>query len=241
MESQLLGSTKASEEALCDFDAPEPHSDARRSVRVDCPTWSRGPLRICRQTAHIFIAIVMLLFLFPLMAAIALGVMITSRGPVLFKQRRVGEGGREFWVYKFRSMVVDAEARRIHLSTLNEASGPLFKIRNDPRVTPIGRVLRKLSLDELPQLLNVVKGDMCLIGPRPALPAEVAQYTPRQQARLAAPPGITGLAQVSGRSDLSFEKCIELDLYFINHWSPLLDIRIFLRTISVVLSGRGAY
>ncbi|BDI33127.1 hypothetical protein CCAX7_51780 [Capsulimonas corticalis] len=241
MESQLLGSTNASEEAPYDAKAPELYSSRVWSTPVVRADWNRGSLRLCRQAAHAVLAAALLLGLFPLVVLIALAVKATSRGPVLFKQLRVGEGGREFWLYKFRSMVVDAEARRVQLAPLNEASGPLFKIRNDPRVTPVGRVLRKFSLDELPQFLNVVKGDMVLIGPRPALPAEAAQYTPRQRARLSAPPGITGLAQVSGRSDLPFEKCVDLDLYFIEHWSPVLDLRIFVRTIAVVITGRGAY
>ena len=226
------------EEAPLEVAPPESSLGSMRAVR---PAWNRGALRLFRQTTHAALAAVLLLLLLPIIAAIAAAVAATSRGPILFTQRRVGENGREFWLYKFRSMVVDAEARRVHLSSMNEASGPLFKIRNDPRITPVGRILRKFSLDELPQLINVVKGDMCLIGPRPALPAEVAQYTTRQRARLSAPPGITGLAQVSGRSDLAFEKCVELDLYFIEHWSPALELRIFMRTIAAVLTGRGAY
>jgi exopolysaccharide biosynthesis polyprenyl glycosylphosphotransferase len=172
---------------------------------------------------------------------IAIVVKLDSPGPVLFKQRRVGKDGQEFWFYKFRSMVADAEARRAALLQRNEASGLLFKIKNDPRITRSGRWLRKFSLDELPQLLNVVQGDMSLVGPRPALPVEVAQYTSRQRRRLAVKPGITGLWQVSGRSDLPFDRSIELDLEYIERQSLWLYVKILLLTFPAVLQGRGAY
>jgi exopolysaccharide biosynthesis polyprenyl glycosylphosphotransferase len=175
------------------------------------------------------------------MLVIAVIVKLDTPGPVLFKQRRVGKDGREFWFYKFRSMVADAEARRAALLQMNEASGLLFKIKNDPRITRSGRWLRKLSLDELPQLLNVVRGDMSLVGPRPALPVEVVQYTSRQRRRLAVKPGITGLWQVSGRSDLPFDRSIELDLEYIERQSLWLYIKILFLTFPAVLQGRGAY
>lgn len=187
------------------------------------------------------VALVALALFSWLMIVIAIAVKLDSPGPVLFKQRRVGKGGREFWFYKFRSMVADAEARRAALLQMNEASGPLFKIKNDPRITRTGRWLRKFSLDELPQLINVVLGDMSLVGPRPALPVEVAQYTARQRRRLAVKPGITGLWQVSGRSDLPFDRSIELDLEYIERQSLWLYVKILCLTFPAVLQGRGAY
>ncbi len=182
-----------------------------------------------------------LLLLCPLFGLIALLIRLDSPGPVLFKQKRVGKDGREFWFYKFRSMVSDAEGLRHQLEIHNERSGPVFKMRNDPRVTRTGRVLRKFSLDELPQLLNVLKGEMSLVGPRPALPQETARYTPRQRQRLICLPGVTGLWQVSGRASLSFERSIELDLYFIEHQSLGLYLRILLMTVPAVLRAEGAY
>jgi lipopolysaccharide/colanic/teichoic acid biosynthesis glycosyltransferase len=182
-----------------------------------------------------------LLIIWPIFAVIALLIKIDSAGPVLFKQKRVGIDGEEFWFYKFRSMVNDAEAKRHLLEMHNERSGPVFKMRNDPRITRVGRVLRKFSLDELPQLINVLKGDMSLVGPRPALPKETDKYTPRQRQRLICLPGVTGLWQVSGRASLSFERSIELDLYYIEHQSIGLYFRILLMTIPAVLRAEGAY
>ena len=182
-----------------------------------------------------------LLILWPCFGIIALCIKLDSPGPVLFKQKRVGKDGEEFWFYKFRSMISDAEAKRHLLEMHNERSGPVFKMRNDPRITRVGRVLRKFSLDELPQLLNVLKGEMSLVGPRPALPSETEKYTPRQRQRLIGLPGVTGLWQVSGRASLSFERSIELDLYYIEHQSLGLYLRILLMTIPAVLRAEGAY
>lgn len=183
----------------------------------------------------------LLFLLLPVFAVLALWICLDSRGPILFIQKRVGKDGEGFPFYKFRSMVPDAEARRQTLEHHNERNGPVFKMRNDPRITRSGRFLRKFSLDELPQLLNVLKGDMSLVGPRPALPNEVAQYSSRARLRLAVLPGVTGLWQVSGRSNLSFERSIELDLYYIQHQSLWLNLRILLMTIPAVLTGDGAY
>lgn len=183
----------------------------------------------------------LLLAIWPLFGVIALMIKLDSAGPVLFKQFRVGQDGAEFPFYKFRSMVSDAEARRHQLEMHNERSGPVFKMRNDPRVTRTGRVLRKFSLDELPQLINVLKGEMSLVGPRPALPTETAKYTSRQKQRLICLPGVTGLWQVSGRASLSFERSIELDLYYIEHQSVALYFRILLMTIPAVFRAEGAY
>jgi lipopolysaccharide/colanic/teichoic acid biosynthesis glycosyltransferase len=175
------------------------------------------------------------------MALIALAIRLDSPGPVIFRQVRVGKGGRLFTMYKFRTMRVGAEQEQERLRALNEASGPIFKIRNDPRVTRVGRILRRLSLDELPQLVNVLKGEMSLVGPRPPVPSEVEAYKPWQRQRLSAIPGMTGLWQISGRSDLTFDEMCLLDIYYIENWSPLLDLEIMLRTIPRVIMGEGAY
>lgn len=178
--------------------------------------------------------------LLPLLLVIALAVKLDSRGPVLFKQERVGLRGRPFNMLKFRSMVADAEALRASLVAANEQSGPVFKITRDPRITRVGRLLRKLSLDELPQLLNVLRGEMSLVGPRPPLASEVAAYEPWQRRRLSVPPGITCVWQVSGRSQISFERWMYLDMQYIDHWSMGKDLKLLLRTIPAVLGGRGA-
>jgi lipopolysaccharide/colanic/teichoic acid biosynthesis glycosyltransferase len=177
----------------------------------------------------------------PLMVATALAIRLDSPGPIFFRQERVGKGGESFFCYKFRSMYIDAEERKAALMVQNEADGPVFKMKNDPRVTRVGRVIRKLSIDELPQLLNVLEGNMSLVGPRPAVPGEVAKYEFDQLGRLDTIPGITGLQQVSGRSDLDFKRWVELDLQYIAEQSLLKDIEILLKTIPAVLTGKGAY
>lgn len=183
-----------------------------------------------------------LALLSPVFAAIALAVKLTSRGPVFFVQTRVGRNGRHFRFYKFRSMHDGAEARKAALLLENEsADGVTFKMRDDPRVTPVGRFLRRTSLDELPQLLNVLLGDMSLVGPRPPVPSEVRQYTLEDRKRLNAIPGITGLWQVSGRSDVPFRQQVRLDQDYIRSHSLLRDLSILLRTVPAILSGKGAY
>jgi lipopolysaccharide/colanic/teichoic acid biosynthesis glycosyltransferase len=177
----------------------------------------------------------------PLVAALAFAVRLTSPGPVFFRQERVGVDGRRFTMLKFRSMVVDAEERRRALSELDQGNGPLFKIYADPRVTPVGALLRRFSLDELPQLINVLRGDMSLVGPRPPLPDEVAAYDDVAVRRLRVRPGMTGLWQVSGRSDLSWEESLRLDLRYVDNWSMALDLSILWRTCRAVLRGAGAY
>ncbi|NJN65336.1 MAG: sugar transferase [Chloroflexaceae bacterium] len=172
---------------------------------------------------------------------IALAIRLDSPGGALFCQTRVGKHGRLFTCYKFRTMVHDAEKRKAELEALNEADGPLFKMRCDPRVTRVGRFLRRSSLDELPQLWNVLRGDMSLVGPRPAIPTEVEQYQPWHCRRLEVTPGLTGLWQVLGRSDTSFEEMVRLDIYYAENWSVWMDIHILLRTIPTVVMGRGAY
>jgi exopolysaccharide biosynthesis polyprenyl glycosylphosphotransferase len=177
----------------------------------------------------------------PLMLAIAIAIKLDSPGPVFYRQPRVGKDGRAFMMYKFRSMCPDAERRLAELRAHNEATGPLFKIRRDPRITRVGKILRRWSLDELPQLFNVLRGEMSLVGPRPPLPAELADYEDWQVGRLRATPGLTGLWQVSGRSEVPFHDMVRLDLHYIRNWSIGLDLEILARTIPAVLTNRGAY
>jgi exopolysaccharide biosynthesis polyprenyl glycosylphosphotransferase len=177
----------------------------------------------------------------PLLALISLAIVIDSRGPIFFGQQRVGKDGRHFRMLKFRSMVTDADRRLAALREHNEVSGPMFKMRRDPRVTRVGRFIRRWSLDELPQLFNVLRGEMSLVGPRPPVPSEVSEYEEWQLGRLRAVPGLTGLWQVSGRSEVSFHDMVRLDLHYIRNWSLSLDIEILLRTIPAVLTSRGAY
>jgi len=185
---------------------------------------------------------ILLLLLLPIFLVIAVLIRLDSPGPVFFNRPRVGMKGRIFTFYKFRSMVKEAEALKPTLLSDNEVKdGVIFKIRRDPRVTRIGKFLRRFSLDELPQLLNVLKGDMSLVGPRPPLPDEVKEYSPSQMQRLSIRPGITGLSQVRGRSSLTFRRWVKWDLWYVNNWSFWLDIRILLWTVSVVLRGEGAY
>lgn len=207
-------------------------------------TFSSGPtdqlqLYLKRAIDFSFAAIALVL-LSPLIALIALLIKVTSRGPVLFRQERCGLNGRRFRLYKFRTMIEGAERQQRELEALNEMNGPVFKLAHDPRVTPVGRILRKFSLDELPQLWNVVAGDMSLVGPRPPVPQEVVQYERWQRRRLSMRPGLTCLWQISGRNQVDFDRWMELDLEYIDSWSPRLDLKILLKTIPAVLSGRGA-
>lgn len=176
----------------------------------------------------------------PVMIGVAIGIKLSSPGPIVFKQTRAGRNGRKFTMLKFRSMVVDAEARKAALAHLNEMDGPVFKIRRDPRITRIGAFIRKTSLDELPQFFNILFGDMSLVGPRPPLPSEVEQYKPWQRRRLSVKPGLTGLWQVSGRNNIDFEEWMRLDLRYIDDWSLWLDAKILLRTLPAVIFKTGA-
>ncbi len=194
-----------------------------------------------RRALDVLLAALALLLLFPLLLVIALLIRLDSPGPVLFIQTRVGKHGRSFPVFKFRSMFTDAEERLASVLDSNERSGPVFKMRHDPRITRVGRPLRRCSLDEVPQLLNVLRGEMSLVGPRPALPREVALYTPAQEGRLLVTPGLTGLWQVSGRATLSFEQSVALDLEYVRRQSVGLNVVLILRTIPAVLTGHGAY
>ena len=194
-----------------------------------------------KRTLDLVGASVALLLSVPLLAFIALSIKLHGGGPVLFRQTRVGIDGSTFACLKFRTMVLDAEAELDRLRELNESDGVLFKMTDDPRITGLGRWLRKYSLDEIPQFINVLKGDMSLVGPRPPLPAEVADYESDMLRRLRVRPGITGLWQVSARSDLSWEESVRIDLYYVDNWSPVTDALILLRTVKVVMSGDGAY
>ena len=187
------------------------------------------------------VAGVALIALFPLLAVLGVMIWLHDRGPALFTQTRVGKDGRVFRIYKFRTMVVDAEQRRAQLLASNDTDGVLFKLRKDPRVTAVGAHLRRWSVDELPQLLNVFLGHMSLVGPRPALPDEAARYADHVRRRLVVKPGLTGLWQVNGRSDLSWEESVRLDLRYVENWSFALDLQILWKTIFVMVGRSGAY
>nr|WP_239485216.1 MULTISPECIES: sugar transferase [Micromonospora] len=229
--------------ALTDVAGPRIHTRPVAGlplIHVEAPEF-RGARKLVKEFVDRSAAAVALALLLPLVALIALAVKLDSRGPVLFRQTRVGQGGREFGVLKFRTMVVNADALLAELVARNETNGLMFKMRDDPRVTRIGRLLRKWSLDELPQLVNVLLGQMSLVGPRPPLPSEVARYDGDVARRLLVKPGMTGLWQVSGRSDLSWEDGIRLDLYYVENWSLAADLTILWKTFGAVLRGRGAY
>jgi len=187
------------------------------------------------------VAAVVLILLAPVLAGLGMAIWLSDRGPALFTQVRVGKDGRVFRIYKFRTMVVDAEQRRAQLFASNDTDGVLFKLRRDPRVTAIGAHLRRWSIDELPQLINVLLGDMSLVGPRPALPDEAARYADHVRRRLVVKPGLTGLWQVNGRSDLSWDESVRLDLRYVENWSLVLDLQIMGKTISALARGAGAY
>jgi exopolysaccharide biosynthesis polyprenyl glycosylphosphotransferase len=200
-----------------------------------------GLNQVVKRSIDLVFSALVLILAAPLMGLVALMIKLESPGPVLFRQERVGRNGRRFTVYKFRSMVEGAEYQQEALQEFNEADGPLFKIKRDPRLTRVGRWLRKLSLDELPQFYNVLSGEMSLIGPRPPLPAEVKQYQEWHKRRLEVMPGITGLSQISGRSELTFDETALLDIYYVENWSLGLDTKILLQTIPKVIFGNGAY
>lgn len=209
-------------------------------VRVEEPRLS-GPVRVAKEVVERVGAALVLVALSPFLALVALAIRATSPGPVLFRQARVGRQGVVFSMLKFRTMVPDAEERLVQLAEFNESDGLLFKIRRDPRVTRLGRVLRRLSVDELPQLWNVVRGQMSVVGPRPPLPSEVARYPAHVRRRLLVKPGLTGLWQVNGRADLSWEDSVRLDLHYVDNWSLLGDLLIVARTVGAVVRGSGAY
>jgi exopolysaccharide biosynthesis polyprenyl glycosylphosphotransferase len=204
----------------------------------DTPSSMNG---LVKRAMDLLLGGLFLLICLPIIAVAAVAIRLESPGPVIFSQWRAGRDGKPFKVYKLRSMFQDADRLQDQLKPLNEADGPLFKIRDDPRCTRVGRVLRKLSIDEMPQFWNVLKGEMSIVGPRPAMLSEVAEYADWHRERLRVLPGITGLWQISGRSELSFDEMCLLDVYYIENWSPALDLKIILKTIPYALSGRGAY
>lgn len=225
-----------------------PHLIARATLEdfsnIPLLTFSTKPTNwaalMVKRIIDLCIAWSVLILATPLWLLTAVMIKLDSAGPIFFCQERCGLNGRRFTMYKFRSMVADAELRIEELSTYNELVGPVFKIKNDPRVTRVGKLLRKTSLDEIPQLLNVIKGDMSIVGPRPAIPAEVDKYERWQRRRLSMKPGLTSLWVVRGRNDIPFEQWMQFDLEYIDKWSLELDAKVLLQTIPVVLTGRGA-
>ncbi|MFE0700869.1 sugar transferase [Streptomyces sp. NPDC058872] len=228
---------------LMEVAGPRLHIDAVLGIpllRVSMPTFTGGRRAIKEVVDRIGAAILLVLFA-PLMVFVALLVLMDSRGGAFYRQCRVGKDGREFTILKFRTMVADADRVRAELEDRNEGAGLLFKLRKDPRVTRVGGVLRRYSIDELPQLFNVLTGSMSLVGPRPPLPEESAAYGPDIRRRLLVKPGLTGLWQISGRSDLSWEEAVRLDLRYVEDWSLALDTVILWKTLRAVLYGQGAY
>ncbi len=225
-----------------------PHGSAQMQVEeldglpmlAISPTPDSLPLFLLKRVMDVGLSLLLLIVGLPIIFLVAVALKITTGGTVLYRQTRCGLNGRRFTLYKFRTMVEDAERIRDEIAHLNEMTGPVFKVREDPRVTPLGKVLRRFSLDELPQLWNVLRGDMSLVGPRPPIPEEVEAYARWQRRRLSMKPGLTCLWQISGRNEVDFDRWIELDLEYIDSWSPSLDFKILLKTIPVVLSGRGA-
>jgi lipopolysaccharide/colanic/teichoic acid biosynthesis glycosyltransferase len=210
----------------------EPHEGL-----LGAPRWGHT----LKRALDVVVAVLGLVALGPVFAVVATAIRLTSPGPVFYVQERVGQHGKQIRFRKFRTMRFDAHDLKDQLAEQNESDGPIFKIRNDPRITPIGRILRKLSIDELPQLLHVLTGDMTLVGPRPPLPEEVETYNAWQLQRLWVKPGITCIWQVSGRSDLDFETWVRMDVEYIRRWTPWLDLELLIRTIPAVLTGKGAY
>lgn len=206
-------------------------------IEEDRSFYLRHGKRFLDQLASLF----GLILLSPLFLAVAIAIKLDTPGPILYRSVRVGKGGKTFTFYKLRSMIHGAEQYRHRIAHLNEVTGPVFKIARDPRITRVGRILRRTSLDELPQILNIMKGDMTLVGPRPPLPDEVRQYEPWQLRRLSVRPGLTCLWQISGRSRLSFDEWMRLDMEYIARRGFALDLKILVRTIPAVLSGKGAY
>lgn len=229
--------------ALTDIAGPRIHTQQVAGlplIHVTTPTLEGGQ-RVAKRLFDVLVSGLLILALLPLMAAVATLVKLDSRGPALFRQERVGLEGTHFQMLKFRSMIVDAEDRLLDLRSSNQADGPLFKLKDDPRVTKLGRAIRKLSLDELPQLFNVFTGSMSLVGPRPPLPREVEAYEQDVRRRLLVKPGLTGLWQVSGRSNLSWQDSVRLDLYYVENWSLASDLLILIKTFRAVFRGAGAY
>ncbi len=218
---------------VCDETAGDGFAHFLSVKRKPLQLWLKRLFDICASGIALFL-------LSPLLVSTALTIKATSRGPILFRQERVGLHGRTFGMLKFRSMVADAEALKLRLMAQNEQSGPVFKMKRDPRITAVGRFIRKFSIDELPQLVNVLRGDMSIVGPRPPIPSEVRKYEAWQRRRLSVRPGLTCVWQVSGRNEIGFRDWMLLDMRYIDHWSLLHDFQLILRTFPVVLTGRGA-
>jgi lipopolysaccharide/colanic/teichoic acid biosynthesis glycosyltransferase len=214
----------------------EPMSWRKRAARPIPQSWTSA-----KRAVDITLALAGLTLSAPILAASMIGIAISSPGTPIFAQERVGLYGRRFTMYKLRTMKRNSHAQLETLQATNEATGPVFKMKNDPRVFPLGRILRKLSIDELPNLINVLVGDMSIVGPRPPLPTEVEKYNDFALGRLRAKPGITCVWQISGRSNVDFERWMQLDHQYIDNWSPAYDAKIFLSTIPAVLFGKGAY
>lgn len=204
---------------------------------LDAASWQI----VVKRAIDIVMSALAVVVLTPVLLAVALLISVTSRGPVFYVQARVGRGGEPFRMLKFRSMYRDVHARRYEHAEQNIHQGPIFKIRDDPRITPVGRAIRRLSIDELPQLFNVLMGSMSLVGPRPALPEEFLDYTERERQRLLVKPGVTCIWQVSGRSDVDFDTWIDMDLEYIEGWSLRMDLKLLAKTVPAVITGRGAY
>lgn len=209
-------------------------------VIMPLPTQLLGWGRVFKRTLDIFATTLLLIALTPLFVLLTVGIKISSSGPIFYGSTRIGRNGKRFTIWKFRSMVANAEKLKKKLMKKNHRDGPFFKMKNDPRITKFGRFIRRYSLDELPQLWNVLKGDMSLIAPRAHLPEEIKEFSPELKRILSIRPGISGLAQVSGRSDLTFSEEMQLDLYYLENWSFWMDMKIFFKTIGVVLQGNGA-
>ncbi|WJV44567.1 sugar transferase [Streptomyces flavofungini] len=228
---------------LMEVAGPRLHVDAVLGIpllRVSMPTFTGGR-RAIKAVVDRMSAVILLVLFAPLMVLVGLLVLMDSPGGAFYRQRRVGKDGREFTIYKFRTMVAGADGARAALADLNEGAGLLFKLRRDPRVTRVGAFLRRYSIDELPQLFNVLTGSMSLVGPRPPLPEESAAYGPDIRRRLLVKPGLTGLWQISGRSDLPWEEAVRLDLRYVEDWSLALDTVILWKTLRAVVQGQGAY
>lgn len=229
--------------ALTDIAGPRIHTQQVAGlplIHVTTPTLEGGQ-RVAKRLFDVLFSGLLIVVTLPLMALVAILIKLDDNGPIFFRQKRVGMEGTEFQMLKFRSMVLDAEDRLLALKDMNQGNGLLFKMKNDPRVTPIGRMLRKFSLDELPQLFNIFSGSMSLVGPRPPLPNEVEAYEHDVRRRLLVKPGLTGLWQVSGRSDLSWQDSVRLDLYYVENWSLAGDLLILVKTFRAVFRSAGAY
>jgi exopolysaccharide biosynthesis polyprenyl glycosylphosphotransferase len=207
---------------------------------IEKPQYDRAK-SLYKQSFDFIFAACALLAVLPVMAVAAAGVKLTSRGPVFYRSERMGLDGEPFQMIKFRSMYEDADKHLASLVGQNEGAGPMFKIRDDPRVTPIGRMLRRFSIDELPQFINVLRGDMSIVGPRPPLRGEVEKYDGHVRRRMLVKPGVTGLWQISGRSDLTWDESVRLDLSYVENWSMIQDLQIIKRTLGVVTRSEGAY